>query len=254
MRNFLKNIIASFGFTITRTADPFAETIELTIEEKSLIKSIKDMNLTMTSIKSLIATLKACKYVIENDIDGDFVECGVWRGGHAILASKIFKLYGIDKRVYLFDTFTGMTEPSKYDINTNSKKSAFNQFNNSQMDGYNSWCYASIEDVKNNFLSFDLTLSKQQVFVEGDVSKTLLHANNLPLNICILRLDTDWYQSTKDSLNVLYPLLLCKGVLILDDYGHWDGARKAVDEYFLNCDFKPLLSPIDYTGRLAIKI
>ena len=254
MKHFIKNIASIFGFTISKTVDPFAEAIELSTKEKSLIQSIKDMNLTMTSINSLIATFKACKYVIENNINGDFVECGVWRGGHAILASKVFEMYRIDKKVYLFDTFAGMTEPTNYDINANSKKIAINQFNDSQMDNYNSWCYASIEDVKNNFLTSGLALDYKKVFIKGDVSQTLTHVDNLPQNISILRLDTDWYESTKDSLNILYPLLLRKGVLLLDDSGHWEGARKAVDEYFLDCESKPLLGIVDYTGRIAIKI
>ena len=73
----------------------------------------------------------------------------------------------------------------------------------------------------------------------------------LPGEIALLRLDTDWYKSTQHELIHLYPLLVGSGVLIIDDYGHWQGAKKAVDEYF--SDKKILLNRIDYTGRISIK-
>jgi hypothetical protein len=67
-------------------------------------------------------------------------------------------------------------------------------------------------------------------------------------------LDTDWYQSTKTELHWLYPVLSNNGVLIIDDYGHWQGSRKAVDEYFAKNPYKPLFNVVDFTGRSAIKI
>jgi hypothetical protein len=73
----------------------------------------------------------------------------------------------------------------------------------------------------------------------------------LPEKISILRLDTDWYESTKIELEILYPLLEPGGVLIVDDYGHFEGAKKAVDEYF--CDSKPWMQYVDYSCRLIIK-
>ena len=91
-------------------------------------------------------------------------------------------------------------------------------------------------------------------FVKGDVCETLKDHNNLPNEISVLRLDTDWYESTKIELDYLYPLLAKKGVLIVDDYGHWAGARKAVDEYFVDKEYKPLFNVVDYTCRTAIKI
>ena len=72
----------------------------------------------------------------------------------------------------------------------------------------------------------------------------------MPERIALLRIDTDWYESTRHELVHLYPRLSPGGVLIIDDYGHWQGARKAVDEYFQAGLF---LNHIDYTGRLAIK-
>jgi hypothetical protein len=76
---------------------------------------------------------------------------------------------------------------------------------------------------------------------------------NMPKKIALLRLDTDWYESTKHELTHLFPLLQSNGVLIIDDYGHWEGARKAVNEYISDKHIRILLNRIDYTGRIAIK-
>jgi hypothetical protein len=75
----------------------------------------------------------------------------------------------------------------------------------------------------------------------------------LPEQIAVLRLDTDFYESTRHELRHLYPRLVHGGVLIIDDYGHWAGARKAVDEYIAEEGIRLLLNRIDYTGRIAIK-
>ncbi len=74
-----------------------------------------------------------------------------------------------------------------------------------------------------------------------------------PPSLALLRLDTDWYESTRHELEHLYPRLAAGGVLIIDDYGHWDGARRAVDEYFERQAAPLLLNRIDYTGRIAVK-
>jgi len=75
----------------------------------------------------------------------------------------------------------------------------------------------------------------------------------MPGKIALLRLDTDWYESTAHELKHLYPLLVPGGVIIIDDYGHWEGARKAVDEYITAEKLPLLLNRIDYTGRIGIK-
>jgi len=87
--------------------------------------------------------------------------------------------------------------------------------------------------------------------VAGAVEDTL--PDRAPMEIALLRLDTDWYASTKHELETLYPRLVSGGVLMLDDYGHWTGCRKAVDEYFAANAPAPLLNRIDYTARVATK-
>ena len=116
----------------------------------------------------------------------------------------------------------------------------------SSAEGYN-----NVQDLEGDFIEFGLEL-KSTKFIRGDVLQTLQDSTNVPDKISILRLDTDWYESTKFELEILYPKLVIGGVLIVDDYGHWSGARQAVDEYFKDKHI-PLLNIIDYTGRMAIK-
>ena len=93
---------------------------------------------------------------------------------------------------------------------------------------------------------------KNIIYIKGKVEETIPEI--IPGKISLLRLDTDWYESTLHNLNHLFPLLSKGGILILDDYGHWQGARKAVDEYLEKNNVKILLNRIDYTGRIAVKV
>lgn len=226
--------------------------VEMTSEEKDLFQYIKRNKLSITYDRGLIATLMACRYVAERGITGDFVECGVWRGGNAILAASLFRLYGVTKKVVLFDTFQGMTAPTEVDKSAATNKPASEIFNQLQRETHNEMCYASFDDVVTNFKAVDL-LDDNVVFVRGDVLETLRDPSNLPESISILRLDTDWYESTKAELEVLYPRLTRGGVLIVDDYGYWTGAKKATDEYFSESATRPFLQYVDFTGRMAVK-
>jgi O-methyltransferase len=250
----LRSTLNLIGLELKREASAtIAFPVELTTQEKDFFVYVRDNNLSMASDERLFTTMLACKHVVERDIEGDFLECGVWRGGNAVLAAAIFRLYGSKKKVYLFDTFEGMTEPTELDRYAATGRGALQEFRDHQQESHNDWCYASIDDVRNSFLKVDL-LSDNVIFVKGDVLTTLAEAANIPAHISVLRLDTDWYESTKKELEVLYPLLSVGGALIIDDYGHWAGSKKATDEYFTNCGGRPLLQYTDYTGRAGIKI
>lgn len=223
----------------------------LEIIEYVLIKNYAKIG--MTSIPRLINTLKSCIYVIENNIPGDFVECGTWRGANGIIAKKIFEQMGSKKKVWLYDTFEGMTAPSIIDVNNLTKEKAKIKYLKTKKKTHSEWCYASLDDVKNNFLSSNLNMNSV-IFVKGKVEETLKIKKNLPGKISVLRLDTDWYKSTKLELEILYPILSNRGVIIIDDYGHWEGSRKAVDKYLSKLTNKPMLNIIDYTCRSGIKI
>jgi len=153
--------------------------------------------------------------------------------------------------IYAFDTFEGMSKPSEFDMDlkdVNAKKT-YDQYSKKN----EKWCYGSLEEVKNNLSNYDADYYKKFKFAKGKVEDTLKIKENLPEKISLLRLDTDFYESTKIELEVLYPKLSKGGILIIDDYGHWKGSQKAVDEYFdLGNNFE-FMHRIDYGTRLLIK-
>lgn len=251
LRKFLK---ATRNYFCQRQKNSsFLMPVEFEKRDIKIFNYVINNQLTMVSAERLIATIQACKYVVLNEIPGDFVECGVWRGGNSIAAKLLFEAYGSNKKVILMDTFAGMTEPTELDETTRHKISAKKRFQKEQEESHNGWCYASLEEVKENFTKAGAGPVGVE-YIVGDITEILLTTKSLPSKISILRLDTDWYESTKSEMEVLYPLLTSGGVLIVDDYGHWNGARKAIEEYFNNTAVKsPLLQYTDYTGRMGIK-
>lgn len=205
---------------------------------------------TMTSPERLAALCLSVEHVVANSIAGAFVECGVWRGGSSMAAAwTLIRLGRADVEMYLFDTFEGMSPPSQEDVDTSSGRLAEELLSGSTRDE-EIWAYAPIDAVKANL---DRTgYPKERVhFIKGMVEDTI--PSEAPDKISILRLDTDWYESTRHELIHLFPRLSTKGILILDDYGAWAGARKGVDEYFASHGIKPFLSRIDSTGRIYVK-
>lgn len=205
---------------------------------------------TMTSAERMFSVWQAVRYVVQNNLSGDFVECGVWRGGSSmVMAYTLLALGKADRDLYLYDTFSGMSAPTDSDV-SHSGKSAQPKFDKQQREDHNDWCYAGIEEVRKNILATGYPSAKVHL-IQGKVEETI--PSQIPKTISLLRLDTDWYESTKHEMEHLYPLLAARGVLILDDYGHWLGARKAADEYFAAKGVHPLLQRIDYTGRMMLK-
>ena len=198
---------------------------------------------TMTSIERITALYYSLEYIRENNISGDIVECGVWRGGNIKGIIDYLHFHNMkDKEVWLFDTFEGMTAPDENDVDLNSNKAE---------DIFDSViCYASLDSVKEVLQQSQFPQNRIH-YVVGDILETLKEEKNIPKTISLLRLDTDWYQSTKIELEVLYPNLESFGVMIVDDYGHWQGSKKAVDEYFIDTDI--VFEKIDYTGIKMIK-
>jgi O-methyltransferase len=249
----LKKFLFSLGFSLTRITNNSLKPVELNEDENKIIDYVKANNLSMCTTLNLQQTAIACKYIVMNKIPGDFVECGVYKGGNALIAAKIFDLYKSDKKVYLFDTFTGMSEPSKCDVLTDGKLPMLDRYLSVKRENYTNWANASIEEVKENFIKLNL-LSDNVIFVKGKVEDTLEEAEIIPKVISFLRLDTDWYESTKKELEKLYEKLVNGGILVIDDYGTFDGAKKAVDEYFKKHSPPPFLSPIDNGARIGVKV
>jgi len=200
---------------------------EASLKELEILKFANKNSIAKDNAWSLI---QAVNHIHFNKIEGDFVECGVYQGRILILFKKLQELFKINNNIYGYDTFDGMTEPSTYDVYTETKIKASHTYFSYQ-EKNKKWSSASLEDVKHN-LQKSLTEISNISLIKGDVLQTLNDEQNLPKKISILRLDTDWYDSTKKELEVLYPRLQSKGVLIIDDYGFYDGSRKAVDEYF----------------------
>ena len=113
-------------------------------------------------------------------------------------------------------------------------------------------CYSSLDEVKKNINLAAGENSLESInLIEGKVENTLKINKNLPEKISILRLDTDWYESTKIELEILFPKLSNGGILIIDDYGQWKGSRKAVDEFFFNKNV--VMNYVDFSCRVIIK-
>ncbi len=218
--------------------------------EIEAIKLVKDF--TMTSAERLVSLFRAIDYIEQNNIEGDIVECGVWKGGSMMLTAHQLQSHGNTQRsLFLFDTYEGMSEPTADDSTYNNLSADELLKNSDKEDATSVWCYSSIDEVKQNLYSTGYDKTKL-FFIKGKVEETLPDDNIR--KIALLRLDTDWYESTKQELETLYDKLVPGGVLIIDDYGHWSGAKKAVDEFIQTRNLPLFLSRIDYTGRLAIKI
>ena len=224
--------------------------IETSADDAALISSLRPY--TMTSAERLWSLINAVRYVVDEGLSGDFAECGVWRGGSVMAMAKQLNALGIeDRRIWLYDTFAGMTTPSDFDVEAGTGASASQLLPGTDVgDGNNVWAHATRGDVEANLATTGYPATNF-VYIQGDVAKTLL--TSVPDSLSLLRLDTDWYESTKLSLEILYPRLVVGGVCILDDYGHWLGARKAVDDYFAAAGHRPFMHPIDYSGRVFVK-
>ncbi len=216
-----------------------------------IIKTVKPY--TMTSVERLFGLIEAVKYIVEARIAGDIVECGVWKGGSMLaVAETLVKLRDTSRRLFLYDTFEGMTAPQEVDESFASEK-ASSLLDKDKHKKANSvvWAYSALDEVKNTMQKTAYPQPNIE-YVKGDVLQTIPAIG--PEEIALLRLDTDWYESTKHELIQLYPKLKKHGVLIIDDYGYWRGSRKAVDEYFAENNIPVLLNRMDDTGRITVKL
>ena len=246
MKNIIEDLIRllmqKFGFDIYRSQNYPKNNIET-------YNTVKPF--TMTSTQRVHALIDAVNYIEKNNIDGAMVECGVWKGGSTMaMALTLKNLCAEDRDLYLYDTFSGMNTPSDHDISVHGLN-AHEYFSKTKTSEDSSdWCLASLDEVKKNVYSTGYSKEKFH-FIRGKVEDTI--PKNLPNKIALLRLDTDWYESTKHELTHLFPLLSPNGILIIDDYGYWEGAKKAVDEYISEKNICIFLNRIDNTGRIAIK-
>lgn len=227
--------------------------IDLDPRELEIIKHVtplsSDSPIAAVPPERVVGLIRAVRYVVEHNLPGGIVECGVYRGASMVAIAMTLKQLGAtDRNLYLCDTYEGMPPPGEEDVTVRGGRSAAA---GEATESGSAWCYASLEQVRTNM---DATGYPQERihYVKGMVENTL-PASIGDSELSLVRLDTDWYQSTRHELEQLFPRLVPGGVLIVDDYGHWDGARRAVDEYFRENDIRVHLTRMDYTGRLAVK-
>lgn len=247
MKTFIKNIFWKIGLKVVAK-----KTVESPhdIEEEFYALREKCKDFTMTSTERLYSVYKSVNYIVDNNIEGDIVECGVWKGGSSMMAAlSLIKKSDTSRSLYLYDTYEGMSAPTEKDKNYLGER-ADKEWEESKKNDHNEWCYSSIDEVKSNLRTTNYPEANIN-FIKGMVEDTI--PKNIPKKIAILRLDTDWYESTYHELKHLYPLLVPNGILILDDYGYWKGAREATDNYFKENNIKLLFNRIDSAGRLLIK-
>ncbi|MGW8886728.1 TylF/MycF/NovP-related O-methyltransferase [Streptomyces sp. NPDC055749] len=215
-------------------------------EAKDIIRAVKPYS--MTSPERLNAFILATRHIARHNIPGDIVECGVWRGGSMQACAKTLLSLGETERdLYLFDTYEGMTPPTEEDLRLDGRSAQ--ELLDAQGKDRPIWAVASLEDVQAGF--GHVPYPKERVhYVRGRVEDTV--PDRAPEQISILRLDTDWYASTKHELEHLYSRLVSGGVLLIDDYGYWQGSRQAVDEFLEKTGEQLLLLRMD-EGRIAVK-
>jgi O-methyltransferase len=248
MKRLLKAALSRTGWELARTAERDTQALaDLPEADRQIIQRVSPF--TMTSLERRASLIGAVDHLVKHRIAGDIVECGVWRGGSMMAVALALMARGDTSRhLYLYDTFEGMSEPTAHD------KALSGELAQAQLArtdrGHPLWAVAGLDDVKANLASTGYPADRVH-YVQGKVEDTI--PATLPQQVALLRLDTDWYESTRHELQHLYPLLAKHGVLIIDDYGHWQGARQAVDEYFAQAAEPVFLHRVDYTARLHVK-
>jgi len=181
----------------------------------------------------------AVKYILEHNIEGVFVECGVDSGLFEEIWIHELMKHNVTRDIYLYDTFQGLTEPSKNDYTCENavlykmdSTQVYNTWSNYKInDNVNGWCYTPLEHVKNRLKNTGYNECSLH-YIVGDVMETLKDKNNIPSKIAMLRLDTDWYESSKYELEQMYNNVVVGGIIIFDDYYHWNGQQLATNDFF----------------------
>ncbi|NDD53761.1 macrocin O-methyltransferase [bacterium] len=253
MKKIVKSVLKSLGYQITKVPPPVIPVerwpFDCTEADIRILRAIS--RFTMTGVNNQIQLVHAVRHIVRSSIPGCFVECGVWRGGSSMAMAMALEQEGERNRdIYLFDTFEGMPNPSEKDNRFDGTSADALLSQDPQRQG-NIWAVAGLKEVQANI--FSTGYPKEKIHIEqGPVEKTLL---NEPVNgpVALLRLDTDWYESTKCEMEHLFPRVAPGGIVIFDDFGYWKGARRAIEEYFAAEGQYYFLHRIDETARLLVK-
>jgi O-methyltransferase len=232
--DMLRRLLARFLLATGRRAP------DLSSADQAIIARVKSE--TRTSRDRIAAMIDSARHIARHRLPGDVVECGVWRGGSVMAAALALLEEGDTGRtLWLYDTYAGQVGAGPKDLSVTG-------VNAQKKLARGTWNVVSTDLVRGNVASTGWPTERTRLVV-GRVEDTIPH--DVPDRIALLRLDTDWYDSTRHELQHLYPRLVSGGILIVDDYGHWAGCRQAVDEYFEGQ--RIFLHRIDYSGRLVVK-
>jgi O-methyltransferase len=218
----------------------------------SLIHKVNPHTVPFASgVEAPWALYQSIEYIVRHGIPGDIVECGVWSGGSMLLAAHALLHFGdTSRRIWLYDTFTGVPKPEAVDARWDGVPVLPTWEHHNKTGGR--WAYGGTQEHVREVVCSSGYPVDQFVFVEGMVEETLQATR--PESISLLRLDTDLYRSTYLELVHLYPMISAGGILLLDDYGGFQGVRVAVDQYFDETRQPIFLSRINAGVRLAVKL
>ena len=249
-KKILKNFFSLFGFRIVRKNN-FHERRNnsiVEINEEDKININRALEISLCRKENIWSLIQSINYISDKKIQGDVVECGVFKGGSLGIICSYVQKNKLNSKIYGFDTFEqGFLDNtiSEKDFTVKGKKVDPEDFKAQKN------FYPSKQEVEKNLEKFNLIEKYQPILIKGNILETLKKEENLPKKISLLRLDTDLYNTTKLQLKILYPRLEKGGILHIDDYGLCQGVRSAVDEYFYNK--KIWLHRVDLTCRLMIK-
>ena len=203
-------------------------------QERALINDCVNSDFNTTTNYCLWKTLKIFKKVTyQKQFEFNFVECGVWKGIYLVFFQKLIELYKLENcKIYGFDTFEGIPEPTTHDV-TKNNESMLERYNSLKINNKTSnWNLTKIKKVKDNYIKNTIK-NNNLILVKGKVEDTLTHKNNIPKEISILKLDTCLYEGTKIELEILFPKVKRGGVVIIDNYYNFKGVKKATDEFLI---------------------
>lgn len=244
----IRRVLGRFGYEVTRPSEgppPGAYPPDFDEDLIALCERVRPF--TLTSPERIVALRDAVRYVVRAGVPGDLVECGVWRGGSMmVVALTLVELGATDRDLHLFDTFTHMPFPGEEDVDLFGVPAADVYEAAVEAEAFR---YLPFDEVRAALASTGYPMERMH-FVPGMVEDTI--PGQAPAEIALCRLDTDWYVSTRHEMEHLFPRIAPGGVLLVDDYGHFMGAKQAVDEHFAVHGPEVLLQRLDFSGRLVI--
>lgn len=260
IKKCIQTVIGSLGLEIRKMGDHAFLGYDLESEANDLILKVRPY--TMLSRQRLLSLYQQVVFCERQNVPGCFIECGVWKGGAVALMALANMKYSVKPRViHLFDSFTEICEPDA-SVDGERAVSEVTKWGN----GGSSGKLEPINGVYDSFGgpgSLEGNMELMEKVIGYDPMSLLYHKGwfqeTVPRNandigqIAILRLDGDWYASTKVCLEHLYDKVVPGGFVIIDDYGAYEGCRKAVDEFMLENEISVFLNHIDSEARYWIK-